>query len=790
MVLKRLYDAADKGKKRWILRAAANVLAVAAVLVIVFSGTRYNDLYHTCVDQAYRVIKGQKSEPLSYGEFYSTELFEAAKEDIGYRGQWSAAYGFYPAVLEYNGISTLDGYLGFYSQSYKTMFRKIIAPALERMEDSREYYDSWGARAYLYSGTEPSIVSAGRSMTDKPEEIYIDLDAFKDLGGRYIFSRLELLNAQEAGLTLEGVYTHEASPYTLYVYRTTSRYQTKEHADLTFEEMKGLTYDREHLQEVLDEMTALAQTAEDAVQAADKIQDAAELPDQERILTLYREAEKELNRLLTCRQLTTITYYQDIYNEEAAQRQEAVLTDVLDLADQTYSVLGKVCRSPYKETMETILQPGIVKGLSEYEEMTDREKEINIRENALEQEYQQAAEEDYTISYKGQEWDFERFEEEGEGLESEDYIAVYQALNKEKNSVLGEIFLELLQLRTELAQLNDYDNYAEYAYECIYNRDYDVKDAKKLFKQVRKEVVPIYQEVLEAFQEMDGSILWREGSELTGEEIWDRICPYLTEMDAELGESARHIREYGLYELNKEACGADLGVTVDLPSFGDAFIYMNSYGGLLDYQQTIHEFGHYNYSYRDTAEFLESSSNMDFMEIHSQGLEMLLYEYYDDILGEEQGDVFKAYEVLNMLDSIVNVLLVSEFEVEVYSDPDMSLEDINKLYLNLSARYGSRYVSEIKELYDWMNIMHLFNAPCYYISYATSAFSSLDLLSMSYANSGEAAETYMELTTLPGYAGYCDIAEYVGLRDIFDKDVPREIAGEARDILFADIGKD
>ena len=59
------------------------------------------------------------------------------KEDIGYEGEWSAAYGLHPAVLEYNGIATLDGYLGFYPQSYKEDFRRIIAPALERVEASR-----------------------------------------------------------------------------------------------------------------------------------------------------------------------------------------------------------------------------------------------------------------------------------------------------------------------------------------------------------------------------------------------------------------------------------------------------------------------------------------------------------------------------------------------------------------------------------------------------------------------------------------------------------------------------
>lgn len=211
--LKRLYDS-----KKAAGEVLANLLALGAVLIIVLSGTRYNDLYHTCFSQAYMYLKGAQTDQLNFGEFYSAELFEEAKKDIGYEGQWAAAYGFYPAVLEYNGIATLDGYLGFYSQSYKEAFRRIIAPALDRVEESREYFDSWGARAYLYSGTDLSIVNASRSYSVTDRDIYIDVDAFKELGGRYIFSRIELANAKEKGLTLAGTYRNDKSPYVLYVY--------------------------------------------------------------------------------------------------------------------------------------------------------------------------------------------------------------------------------------------------------------------------------------------------------------------------------------------------------------------------------------------------------------------------------------------------------------------------------------------------------------------------------------------------------------------------------------------
>lgn len=222
LVLSKLYD-------RGIWPAwAANAVVCAAVLVVILTPNRYNDLYATCRNRAYEYFHGAEVDDLDYEQFYAQELFDRIKSDIGYAGEWSAAYGLHPAVLEYNGIATLDGYLGFYPQAYKEDFRRIIAPALERVEASRIYYDDWGARAYLYSGTDLSIVSATKTVYATDRDIYIDTAAFRELGGKYLFSRIELANAGEAGLALCGSYTAQDGSMTVRVYRAQTGDAAKE----------------------------------------------------------------------------------------------------------------------------------------------------------------------------------------------------------------------------------------------------------------------------------------------------------------------------------------------------------------------------------------------------------------------------------------------------------------------------------------------------------------------------------------------------------------------------------
>ena len=218
-------------KPSFLKNYLADILAVAVIFVAMaitfFSDTRYNDLMHTCYRTALHVIKGKEIDPMNYGEFYSTELFEEAKETVGYDGEWSVAYGLHPAVLEYNGIATLDGYLGYYSTEYKEAFRKVIAPALDRVEGHRINYDNWGARAYIYPGTETAVVTEFKVYGPLDDySLYIDVDAFHDLQGTYIFSRVPVDNTEELGLTTvfakdagELMKNGEAAPYGLYVYR-------------------------------------------------------------------------------------------------------------------------------------------------------------------------------------------------------------------------------------------------------------------------------------------------------------------------------------------------------------------------------------------------------------------------------------------------------------------------------------------------------------------------------------------------------------------------------------------
>ena len=85
-------------------------------------------------------------------------------------------------------------------------------------EEFRTLYDTWGARAYLYSGAGENTWQPVRKLILQDNSLYLNPQAFKDIGGVYLFSRIEIDNSGELGLKLVGEFSTDSSPYTIYVY--------------------------------------------------------------------------------------------------------------------------------------------------------------------------------------------------------------------------------------------------------------------------------------------------------------------------------------------------------------------------------------------------------------------------------------------------------------------------------------------------------------------------------------------------------------------------------------------
>ena len=200
-------------------KMGATALSLALLMVVMLWPQVYNDFYYTVYNQAYIAIKEKDTSTLNYREFYSEPLFDRLKQDVGIgEDDWCVAYGLHPGVLIYNGIPTLDGYLGMYPQEYKDIWCEIEEPAFAGSPSLKEYYTTRGARVCIYSGSDENTYAPLRKLELNDRSLKVNYEPLKALGLKYIISRVEFDNSYEYPLSPVGEYTDESSPYTIYVY--------------------------------------------------------------------------------------------------------------------------------------------------------------------------------------------------------------------------------------------------------------------------------------------------------------------------------------------------------------------------------------------------------------------------------------------------------------------------------------------------------------------------------------------------------------------------------------------
>lgn len=180
----------------------------------------YNELF--CNISVFNsTVKLDANHEWTWKEYFAEDLFTDVKETIKYNGEWSIGFGIEPSVLQYNGIKTLDGYFSNYPIEYHDKFQKMIQPQLDDSEYHADYWESSsGMRAYVWSDL--WLLSTRRNADYEETELKIDMAIFKELKGKYIFSRVYITNADELGISLIGgnVFSDiETTTYSIYVYK-------------------------------------------------------------------------------------------------------------------------------------------------------------------------------------------------------------------------------------------------------------------------------------------------------------------------------------------------------------------------------------------------------------------------------------------------------------------------------------------------------------------------------------------------------------------------------------------
>ena len=361
------------------------------------------------------------------------------------------------------------------------------------------------------------------------------------------------------------------------------------------------------------------------------------------------------------------------------------------------------------------------------------------------------------------------------------------------------LYAEFVANNKRIAELLGYENYVDYAYKNVYGRDYSYTDVEHIAEYVKTYITSLYTSVYDKWNSVVG------GKSYTSSQL-EMYNTYITGNFFSNFEANKNLNDY--IDLMAFTSNPDKNIT-----FSDEFNGLMSNGnlfrGLYDaaYVTSIygvnipiayfgnsnsspftvsHEFGHYMNEVYNTEDYGQS---YDLLEMHSQGDELLFLSYLKDLDSINSGDLLlvETYQMLVMLDTVLNTLAVDTFEQAVYTDSYdgaysatimadgvISADEYDLLYESVLIDFG---IEDFNSTTYWRYMT--ITSPCYYISYSVSAISVLQLYAK--AESGDfdgAKEAYLKLFTYVDeldeendYMSTEEVLAYAGLYSFNDENL-------------------
>ena len=537
----------------------------------------------------------------------------------------------------------------------------------------------------------------------------------------------------------------------------------KEKIVYTFEED-----DLSRFWKIFEELEAIISAAEDYDPALHGYVEGSELEAEYLVMEAkYEELYDELE-FVTCQyQIAQIEYHVNMQSEVAEENLDYISKLRTELVAEFYSFSEPLYDSKYRDYYYVGMTEQEIKAFifdsnavanPEYKALVDRNNEIELL-----------------------------FDEIVDPTKGEEVLTLYS---------------EFVQNNNKIAEIMGYgeNNYLEYAYENMYDRDYSYQDVQKIADYVKEYISPVYTEMFDNWQ-----ILASSGG-FTQEDV-DEYYYQVSDSFFDTYRSNELLNDYiDLLEFNSNP---DKKI-----SFSDEFnklfennnLFRGEYeGAYVTYLYgintpaayfgpgydnpftVVHEFGHYmNGIYNDNM----YNQSFDLLEMHSQGNEILYLTFLKDQLPKKAFELCETYNMLVMLDTIVTSLAVDTFEQAVYTnsysgsgadtimaDGEITYDEYDLLFNSIIEDFGATgYV--MPEYWRYVTI----HAPCYYVSYSISALSVLQLYPKASVDFDEAVDSYLKLFTYTDtltdtdeYMTTEDVLAYAGLYSFTDEELYKTI---------------
>ena len=319
----------------------------------------------------------------------------------------------------------------------------------------------------------------------------------------------------------------------------------------------------------------------------------------------------------------------------------------------------------------------------------------------------------------------------------EEVYHLIQYRRGQDETVLNDLYSELIQLRHKIALNTGFKNFRDYKHQSLGRFDYTVQDCLSFHDAVQKHVVPLVTENeknrkrklnLPDYRPWDKEVDAEGKPPLkpftTARELIDRTEKCFESIDPYFAECIRTMDKMGRLDLESRIGKAPGGYQYPLYETEIPFIFMNAVGLHRDMVTMVHEGGHAIHSFLDIPlELVDfKSPPSEVAELASMSMELISMEHWDAFFPDED-DLKRAkrQQLESVLDALPWIAAVDKFQHWVYMYPEHSVEERYAAWMQIMKDFGTGVVNydglENNLKRRWQAQLHLFEVPFYYIEY-------------------------------------------------------------------------
>ena len=390
------------------------------------------------------------------------------------------------------------------------------------------------------------------------------------------------------------------------------------------------------------------------------------------------------------------------------------------------------------------------------------------------------------IEQDGQEY---TLQQAGKFLESEDRqiretvykkIAERRLVDKEP---LNELFSKLVALRHQVALNAGFSNYRDYKFAEMGRFDYTPASCFQFHEAVKKEVVPLVNQIYQEQQQrlgLDNMRPWDTEAEpagieplrpfADGRDLLDKSIKCLDALNPFFGDCLRKMDALNHLDLDSRKGKAPGGYNMPLAESGAPFIFMNAASQMSDLTTMVHEGGHAIHSFLahglELTGFKEYPTEM--AEVASMSMELFTMDHWDVFFdNEEEMKRAKRHQLERVITIFPWIATIDKFQHWVYENPSHTIEERKENWLRILNEFATSAIDysglESFRSYNWQRQLHLFEVPFYYIEYGIAQLGAIGMWKQYRDNPEKGLENYMKGLSLGGTKTLPDLYAAAGI---------------------------